>query len=212
MSGYRLGQIHIEDAHAGALDLEGDGFAAAGETVTLLPNAAVARYLGLSDEEARQAREIVASYRSALTRLYSASNSWVPPTLDERARSAQADLATAVAALLGAERTARLNALSWRVRDGFALVDAEVATRLGLTAAQRSAIAAAAADEEQNNQRVLRNQPGGRPRSDGRGRPTSHQPIEDAGRDFVRRGSERILSLLTPEQRQRFDAMKRGAP
>jgi hypothetical protein len=213
VSGYRLGQIRIADAQAGPLDLDGDGFAAAGETITLLPNSSVAKYLGLSAEEERKAREIVDAYRSALTRVSSASDAWVPPSLDDRARAARTDLARAVEELLGAERASRLTALSWRVRDGFALVDDDVATQLGLTAAQRKTIREAAAEEEQNNQRVLHDLSRGRPQGQaGRTRPASHQPIEDAGRDFVRRGSERLLSLLTPEQRQRFDAMKRGTP
>jgi len=214
MSGYRLGQIRIEDEHAGSLDLEGDGFAAAGELSTLLPNGTVAKYLGLSDEEARKAQEIAESYRSSLTGLYGTSDAWVPPSLDDRAQAAQRRLSTAVEDLLGAERASRLKALSWRLLDGFALVEPEVAATLGLTAAQRIAIKDAAREEEQNNQRVLDSTSRGRPphQSDGRGRPTSHQPIEDAGRDVVRRGSERLLSLLTPEQRQRFDAIKRGTP
>ena len=206
MSAYRLGRITVQDEQAGKLVLEGDGYAAAGEISTLLVNPDVAAFLGMTEDEQKAARAIVDTYRRSLQQLYS-SGEWKPPSLDPRARSARAELAAGVERLLGAKRTSRLKQLSWRLRGGDALVDEEVASRLQLTDAQRVAIAEAAARAEEENQRALKSISHVR-----QGRLASPQPLEEAGRDASRVADERLLALLTPEQRERFEEMKRGTP
>lgn len=206
MSAYRLGRITVQDEQAGTLVLEGDGYAAAGEISTLLVNPDVVAFLGMTEDEQKAARAIVDTYRRSLQQLYS-SGEWKPPSLDPRARSARAELAAGVERLLGATRTSRLQPLSWRLRGGDALVDEEVASRLQLTDAQRVAIAAAAARAEEENQRALKSISHVR-----QGRLTSPQPLEEAGRDASRVADERLLALLTPEQREQFEEMKRGTP
>jgi hypothetical protein len=201
MCAYRLGTITVQDEYAGSLVLEGDGFAAAGEISTLLVNPAVARYLGLSTTDAQSAQQIVSAYRQTLTDLYR-GGAWAAPSLDPHAAPARAQLRAQTQRLLGPQRAAALDQLSWRVRDGFALVDDDVAETLRLTPAQRTAIAEAAKEGERDNQDVLR--------SIGRGRLATHQPIEDAGHDASDRSSARLLALLTAEQRHQFDRMKRG--
>jgi hypothetical protein len=211
VSAYRLGRLHVEDEHAGPLVLEGDGFAAAGEISTLLINDAVAKYLGFSDAEVRRAREMVDAYRSALSQIYS-DGSWMAPSLDERTSQPRAHLAHEVGDLIGAGRMRRLKALSWRILDGYALTDHELATRLDLTSAQQAAIATAARNAEDDNQRVVKSishvRSAPRPPA-GTGRLASPQPVEDAARDAGRVSNEQLLSVLTPDQRQRFDELKR---
>jgi hypothetical protein len=201
MCAYRLGTLNVHDEQAGSLALEGDGFAAAGEISTLVANPGVVKYLGLSDSEARQAQELVAAYRQALQDI-GQSAQWTPPSLDTRAAPARTELAARVAQLLGPERDAALRRLSWRIRDGFALVDDDVASALELTPEQRAAVAEAARTAEHDNQAVLRSVA---PRRLG-----THQPIEDAGREATSTSSERLRAILTPEQQSRFERMKRG--
>jgi len=204
MGTYRLGTITVQDEEAGALVLDGDGFAAAGEIATLLTNAAVGKYLGLSESEMKRARELVDDYRSALTKLY-ADGHWVPPSLDPQARTAREHFASGVERLLGPERAARLKRLSWRIRGGTALVDDDVAETLQLTPLQRTSIAEAAQQSEQENQRLLQSIGHAR-----QGRLMSHRPLEEAGQDAARAADEHLTALLTPEQRERFELMKRG--
>jgi hypothetical protein len=201
MCAYRLGTLNFHDEQAGSLVLEGDGFAAAGEIGTLVANPGVAKYLGLSESDERRARELVDAYRQALQNI-GQSGRWTPPSLDERAAPARTELAAQVAQLLGPERDAALRRLSWRVRDGFALVDDDVASALELTPEQRAAVADAARKAEQDNQAVLRTVT---PR-----RLATHQPIEAAGREATSASSGRLRAILTPEQQSRFERMKRG--
>jgi hypothetical protein len=206
MSAYRLGSITVQDKQAGTLVLEGDGYAAAGEINTLLVNPGVAAFLGMSQDEQNAARALVDTYRRALQQLYS-TGEWKPPSLDPGARSARAELAAGVERLFGPERAARLKQLSWRLRGGDALLDEEVASRLQLTDAERAAIAEAATRAEEENQRALKSISHVR-----QGRLASPQPLEESGRDASRVADERLLVLLTPEQRERFEEMKRGTP
>jgi hypothetical protein len=203
MCAYRLGTLRFDDEQAGPLELEGDGFAAAGEISTLVANPSVSRFLGLSDDELRRARELVEGYRQKLQQLYQ-DGQGTPPPLDPRAAQAQRELAAQVDRLFGPERAAALRRLSWRIRDGFALLDADVASALALTPAQRATIAEAARRAEEDNQRILD--------TISHVRLKGHQPIEDAGRDAVSTSSDRLKAVLTPEQLTRFERMKRGEP
>jgi hypothetical protein len=130
---------------------------------------------------------------------------WQPPLLDPQTRAARDQLASRTEQLVGAERFARLKRLSWRILDGTALVDDEVAGLLQLTPSQRTAIAAAAQQAEDDNQRVLRSMSHVR-----QARPASHQPIEDAGRAAAEDSDARLRALLTPQQREQFEQIKRG--
>jgi hypothetical protein len=60
-------------------------------------------------------------------------------------------------------------------------------------------------ESEADNARILRSVSGARD-----ARLASPQPLESAGQDAVRASSERMLSVLTPEQRDRFDGLRRG--
>ena len=171
---------------------------------TLLVSPAVARYLGLSESEAGAARAIVDEYRAALGAVYGDGH-WKSPLLDPQARAARDRLASRAEQLLGADRFARLKRLSWRILDGTALVDDEVAALLQLTPSQRTAIAAAAQQAEDDNQRVLRSMSHVR-----QARLASHQPIEDAGRAAAQDSDARLRALLTPQQREQFEQIKRG--
>jgi hypothetical protein len=203
MSSFRLGTITIQDDAAGELVLDGDGFAAAGELSSLLASQAVARYLGLSDPEAAAARTIADEYRAALGAVYG-KGEWKPPSLDPRTRAVHDHLASRAGQLLGAERLARLKRLSWRILDGTALIDDEVAALLQLTPAQRGALAAAAEEAEQDNQRTSRAASHVR-----QSRLASQQPLVDAWRAAARDTDERLRAVLTPQQRESFARIKR---
>jgi hypothetical protein len=84
-----------------------------------------------------------------------------------------------------------------------------VAAFLGMTEDEQKA-ARAIVDTyrpEEENQRALKSISHVR-----QGRLASPQPLEEAGRDASRVADERLLALLTPEQRERFEEMKRGTP
>jgi hypothetical protein len=147
---------------------------------------------------------MVDEYRTALGRTYGGGD-WSPPGLDPRTRADRDRLASRAEQLLGVDRFARLQELSWRILDGTALADDDVATLLQLAPAQRTAIEAAARQAEGDNQRILRSMSHVR-----QARLASREPTEDRGRAAGQESDARLRALLTPEQRERFEQIKRG--
>jgi hypothetical protein len=205
---YRAGELRIDDPEAGELRVAGDGYAAAGEVVTLLVSPDVHLLLGMSEEEVTRAARIERRYREALRQLY-AGGQWRPPQVDPAARSARQEVEREVGRLLGGERAARLRRLSWRVRGGDALLDEDVADVLHLTAEQRRLLATVAADNEREYTRVLAE--AGAVRGRGAQRSSDSSGLRGRARDADDAGSARLLELLTPEQRERFTRMQGGA-
>ena len=201
MSPFRLGRITVQDEQAGSLELEGDGYAAAGEIATLLVSPGVVGFLSMTGDEQKAAGALVETYRRSVQQLSDGHST--PPSLNPKVRPARTALADGVRRVLGQERAARLDQLSWRIRGGDALVDEEVAERLQLTDAQRAAIAETAAQLEQENQRLLSTISHVR-----QGRLASHQPLEDPAEQARRVADERLLGLLSAEQRRLFDSMR----
>jgi hypothetical protein len=198
---YRLGELTVHDPEAGALTLQGDGFAAAGEIATLLVSPDVQRFLQMSPEESVRAADLVARYREALAQLYR-DGRWKPSHVDPVAGPARQTLSSGVRTLLGSERAERLKRLSWRVLNGNALTDEDLADALHLTPVQREAIAETAIANEADHQRVLTEIQAVRLRD--------KSQLAERGRQATQAGNERLKALLTPEQRQRFEALLAG--
>ncbi len=205
---YRAGALRIDDPEAGELRVAGDGYAAAGEVVTLLVSPDVHLLLGMSEEEVTRAAEIERRYREALRQLY-AGGEWRPPHVDPAARSARQEVEREVGRLLGGERAARLRRLSRRIRGGDALLDEDEADVLHLTGEQRRLLATGAEENEREYARVLAEAGAVR----GRGVQRSGDPsgLQGRARDADDAGSARLLELLNPEQRERFTRMQGGA-
>jgi hypothetical protein len=202
---YRSGELRLDDPEAGRLQVTGDGYAAAGELVTLIVSPDVQRFLGMSDDEVARASEIDRRYREDLRRTY-ASSAWRPTHVDPAALPARQEVAREVERLLGAERTARLHRLSWRVRGGDALLDEDVAGVLRLTEEQRRQAATVAEENEREYTRVLAESSAVR----GRAARRTGDPARFADRvaDADEAGSARLLSLLTSEQQEQFTRLR----
>jgi hypothetical protein len=192
---YRLDELGLNDPEAGTIRLRGDGFAAAGEPLTLLENADVHRFLGLSKDEIVRAGEIAARYRAALKEVY-AGGTWQPPQLDPAADKARADLARAALALLGRDRFDRFERLSWRIRGADALIDDRVAAALHLTATQRQQLAEAARHNETEQAKGLDTISHVRLRD--------HRSLQESGVAAHDAGGERLLRILSPAQQKAF--------
>jgi hypothetical protein len=205
---YRAGELRVDDPEAGELRVTGDGYAAAGEVVTLLVSPDVHLLLGMSEEEVARASEIERRYRQALRQLYSGGE-WRPPHVDPAALPARQEVEREVARLLGGERAARLRRLSWRVRGGDALLDEDVAGALRLTEEQRRLVATAAEENEREYTRVLAESSAVRGR--GAQRSGDSAGLQGRVRDVDAVGSARLLELLTPEQRELFTRLQGGA-
>lgn len=203
MSPYRLDRLHVQDEEFGPLVLRGDGFAAAGELPTLLANDDVIRALGLSDDERREAGEIVATFRERLSGLYAGGQN-VPASLDPRARPLKTHLEEETARRFGTDRLERLKRLSWRIRGGEALHDSDVAEALHLTPEQRTAIGEEMGRAESDAARILRGVSHVRD-----ARLSGPQSLETAGRAALRDSSERLMAVLTAEQRDAFEVLRR---
>lgn len=202
---YRSGELRLDDPEAGRLRVTGDGYAAAGDLVTLIVSPDVQRFLGMSDDEVARASEIDRRYREALRQTY-AGDAWRPPHLDPAALPARQEVEREVERLLGAERGARLHRLSWRVRGGDALLDEDVAGVLGLTEEQRRQVAMVAEENEREYTRVLAAS------SAVRGREARRTGDSAGFADRVaaagEAGSARLLALLTPGQREQFTRLR----
>jgi hypothetical protein len=202
---YRAGELRVDDPEAGELRVTGDGYAAAGEVVTLLVSPDVHLLLGMSEEEVAGASEIDRRYREALRQLYSGGQ-WRPPHVDPAALPARQEVERKVGRLLGEERAARLRRLSWRVRGGDALLDEDLAGVLRLTEEQRRQAATVAEENEAEYTRVLAECSAVR----GRGAQRSSDSAGLQGRvvDANQAGSARLLALLTPEQQEQFTRLR----
>ncbi len=198
---YRAGELRIDDPEAGELRVTGDGYAAAGEVVTLLVSPDVHLLLGMSGEEVTRAAQIERRYREALRRLYS-TGEWRPPHVDPGALPARQEAERELGRLLGDQRAARLRRLSWRVRGGDALLDDEVADVLGLTGEQRRRLATVAEENEAEYARVLAEV--GAVRGRGAERSSDSSGLQGRARAADEAGSARLLALLTPAQQERF--------
>lgn len=198
---YRFGRLTVRDPVFGPLQLEGDGFAAAGEPVRLALNRAVQEQLGLSASAALEAQAIWQRYKEALDADYAEGT---PPDHRERAaRRRRAEAEVALARLLTSASYRRLQELSWRIRGGDALLDDEVADALALTDEQREALARLARTSETEIQQFYRD--------------ISAARVVEA--DFQERAtrqnegaSEGLLSVLTPEQLKAFNELRAGGP
>ena len=200
---YRLGKLRFDDPEVGAVTIEGDGFAAAGELVTLIVSPEVQRHLDMSADEVAAAIDIVTGYRDALKRAY-AGGDWKPTQIDPAARPARLEVASRIERLLGPDRARRLERLSWRIRGGDALLDDDVAAALQLTADQRRALAGAAAANEGDHQKILDELRSVRLQDP--------SVLQDRGTEAHQAGQERLLAVLTAEQRQRFGRLQGGGP
>jgi hypothetical protein len=195
---FRRGSRHQVDSVAGPLELHGDGFAAAGDLVTLVAAPDVHRFIGMSAAEAAAAQRIVSQYREQLSGSYEASGG-APPDHKAVNRVAR-DAADALRTLLGGDRFARLRALSWRIRDGDALLDDDVAAHLELSPRQRADLAAMAETNARETAAIMREI--SRTRLAGPGEVHERAALEDL------RGSQRLLGLLLPGQRRQFERLK----
>jgi len=197
---FRQGQLTWRDPDAGTLELQGDGFAAAGEIVTLVVNPAVQRWLGMSAPETVEAARTVDEYRDALRRAHASD----APAADVPRATARARAAAEarVAALLGEPRLQRVKSLSWRIRDGDALFDAEIGAALGLDPGQQQALEAA----RQINVRDARESS----RDLSSARVSNAAEFEARATAGADERNQRLLAVLTPQQRETFDRLKRA--
>jgi hypothetical protein len=202
---YRSGELRLDDPEAGRLRVTGDGYAAAGDLVTLIVSPDVQRFLGMSDDEVARASEIDRRYREALRRTY-ASHPWQPTHVDPAALPARQEVEREVERLLGAERTARLHRLSWRVRGGDALLDEDVAGVLNITEEQRRQMVTVAQENEREYARVLAESSAVRGRA--AQRTGDSTGFADRVADADEAGSARLLALLTPGQQAQFTRLR----
>jgi hypothetical protein len=187
------------DPLAGSLEIEGDGFAAAGEMVTLVVVSEVQQFLGMTHNEIAAARRTVSEYREAVSALYAGAGqrSPDPRNIGHLARQA----AEALSTLLGEDRFRRLRALSWRVLDGDALLDDDVAALIDLSPRQRVELAALAETNAREADSTFKEF--SRARLANVDEVHERAAAEDASR------SRRLLDLLSPAQRRRFELLQR---
>jgi hypothetical protein len=204
---YRFGELRLDDPDAGPLRVTGDGYAAAGELVTLIVSPDVHRFLRMSDDEIAEASEIDRRHREALRRIY-AGGHWRPPHVDPAAAQARTEVERAVEELLGAERTVLLRRLSWRIQGGDALLDDGLPDALHLTEEQRRQVTTVAEENERESARLLASVDTVRGRQAARvGDPAG---LADRARRADEAGHARLLALLTPEQQERFAQLIAG--
>jgi hypothetical protein len=196
---YRLGRLTVRDPEAGLVEPVGDGFAAAGEPVTLAVEPNVQRWLAMSPEEAGEARRIAEAYRSAVSAAYT-TGEWRPPHRHPGAQRARVAADAALAALLGEARGRRLERLSRRVRGADALLDPEVAASLGLSPEQRQALLAAMDENESARRRLFAEIAPARLHTEA--------DLQERGARYEEAGAERLLALLTPDQREAFETLR----
>ncbi len=199
---FRRGTRRLVDPLAGPLEIAGDGFAAAGEPVTLVVTPQVHRFLEMTPAEIAAAKQAVDGYRTALSALHADASQAGP---DSRATGdVVRQAARSLQALLGGDRFARLRALSWRVLDGDALLDDDVAALLHLSPAQRTDLSSRARANEQETLEAFKEY--------SRARLASVDEVHEriASDDAAR--SRRLLDLLSAAQRRRFEQLQSEAP
>jgi hypothetical protein len=198
---FRLGRLAVDDPEFGPLEVEGDGFSAAGELPTIVTTPAVQRQIGFTTEQSDRIARIVREYRDAVSVLFAQERSH-PSSREARMEHLRADANSRLAVVLGQQIADRLKRLSWRIRNADALLDRDVAVPIGLTAAQLEGLArirranrleASAAMREVNRARFKD--------------PTAFEQRASQGHGS---GDERLLAILTPEQLGAFERLKRG--
>lgn len=197
---YRFGRLTVRDPEFGSLELEGDGFAAAGEAIRLVLDPAVQKQLGLSDDAARAAEAIWRRYQQEVSADHDAAEdaaAGAPPVPRRRT-----DAEGALSRLLPAPAYRRLQELSWRIRGGDALLEEDVARALGLSAAQREELTRLAGENEEGSRELYRGMAGAR---------VTEAAFRERARHHAEAASERLLAVLTPEQAKAFDVMRGAA-
>lgn len=197
---YRLGRLHIDDPDLGRLEIEGDGFAAAGEPVTLVVEPTVQEHLQMLEEERAVALGIVRAYRQAVSAEY-ASGDWVPPHRHPGVRRARQEAEARLDEMLGPERASRLQRLSWRLRGADALLDDDLASVLRLSDEQREALMVTMDAREAGKTEIFEAIRGVRL--------ATAEPLEELGRRYELSTSELLLAVLKPRQREEFDRITR---
>jgi hypothetical protein len=130
---FRLGRLDVNDPEFGRLEMEGDGYAAAGELVTISILPTVQRQLGLTADQSASIADTVRQYRDRMSR-------------GDAVASARTEAERRISATVGHDPATRLKRLSWRIRGADALLDEEVADALALGAETRTALAQARED------------------------------------------------------------------
>jgi hypothetical protein len=198
---FRLGRLTVDDPEFGRLEVEGDGFSAAGELPTLVTILAVQRQTGVTAEQSDRIARIIREYRDAVSVLFAQERSH-PRSREAGMEQLRADTANRLEEVLGQPIANRLKRVSWRIRNADALFDRDLAAAIGLTPAQLEQLArirrantleASAATREVNRARFK-------------------APTAFAQRAAGAQGSgdERLLAILTPEQLDAFERLKRG--
>jgi hypothetical protein len=195
---FRQGALRIVDPVVGSLELRGDGFAAAGELITLIVVPEVQRWLDMTPEEIVAARDAVEEFRSGLTTLYAQTDPAPPES--GAIHAARRTTTEALESVLGESRLRRLRALSWRILDGDALLDPDVAEFLGLTPEHRadlSARAEANACEVAARQREYRG-----------ARLASVDALHESIAQLEANLARQLLDVLSPSQRSHFEQLR----
>ena len=191
----RLGSFSVVDPLVGPLELESDGFGAGDEPLKLALQPAVQRYLALAPEEVREVERIWREYTDSLEQMYAADAEQPAPEQNPAVTLAKKRAEADIARLLNGPRGRSLRALSWRLRGGEALLDVDVAAALQLSPEQRAELARIASENDEEFARRLEELKAARVL------PEHHRAIVAAHR---RDSSERLLTVLTPEQRDRY--------
>jgi len=195
---FREGALPVDDPECGRIVVEGDGYAAAGELVTLVVVAEVLRCLGLMPDQVSELARVVADYRAALSRL--ARNG--EEAGDQAVARVRADSEREIERIVGPAVTARLRRLSWRIRNGDALLDPDVSASLELAPETQQALVAA----RQENRRIA----GAANREISRARFVTQGVYGEHALTTHQGADERLLALLTSDQRAAFERLKRG--
>ena len=195
---FRHGTLRIVDAVVGPLELRGDGFAAAGEPATLVVAPEVQRWLAMTSEDIAAAAVIVEQLRSALTTLYGQTDP--APPAPEAIHGARRATTEAIEHLLGGMGSRRLRALSWRILDGDALLDPDVADLLELTSEQRAELASRADANAREVAARLREYRGARL--------ANVEALHESVAQLDAALAKKLLDVLTASQRQRFEQFR----
>jgi hypothetical protein len=195
---FRRGRLTVDDPIFGRLQVEGDGFSAAGELASIVPLTLVQKGAALTAEQSKELTNIVHRYRDALTALYREQD----PDLAARAQALRRVSEAEMSEVLGAAAAA-IKKLSWRIRNGDALLDEEVCRALGLSEEQRHELARIQAENRQAASGASH---------DARGaRYSTPAAFEAVARSAHAEEDERLLSILSSSQRMAFEALKRPA-
>ena len=157
----------------------------------------------MAPEEAREMARLVGVYRDELRRIH-AEGQRPPAHLDPQVRAARAAVEAAITARLGEPRAARLKRLSWRIRGAEALGDEEVASALGLDAAQRTAVAQAITDGEAELRGTLREIQAVRL--------SGPVNLQELAASRAAAGQQRLLAVLRAAQRDAFRELQQDHP